>query len=140
VQYQPQRFYSEDSSKKKNLSIGSISLPENILTALPYIPFSIIGIVAAIIELIFIPRSEPKVRYHAAQGLAAQLGIWVVVAVLGFLSIGVDIAGTLSWIFSIVTTIMLLVFAYKAWKGEPIHIETVQDLTDWLEEKIAPNK
>ena len=140
VTYQPKAFYTESSDENKKLSIGSISLPENILMALPYIPFSIIGILAGILELIFIPKSEPKVRYHAAQGLAAQLGIWVVVAVLSFLSFGSDIASTISWIFSIVTTIMLLVFAYKAWKDEPIHIETVQDLTDWLEEKIAPHK
>jgi len=138
--YQPRAFYTESSGKNKKLSIGSISLPENILTALPYIPLSIIGILAGILELIFIPKSEPKVRYHAAQGLAAQLGIWVVVAVLGFLSFGSDIASTISWVFSIVTTIMLLVFAFKAFKGKPIHIATVQDLTDWLEEKIVPKK
>jgi hypothetical protein len=39
-----------------------------------------------------------------------------------------------------VTTIMLIAFAIKAWKGKPVHIETVDDLTNWLEEKIGPIK
>ena len=138
--YQPKPIYSGPKNSNKSLSIGNINLPENVLTALPYVPFSIIGIVAGILELVFIPKSEPKVRYHAAQGLAAQLGIWVVLAVLGFLSFGSDLVEAVSGIFWVVTTVMLLVFAYKAWKGKPIHIETVQDLTDWLEEKIAPQK
>ena len=43
-------------------------------------------------------------------------------------------------IFTIVTTIMLIVWAIKAWKGKPIHIETLDDLTNWLEEKIGPIK
>ena len=138
--FAPKKIYAEQPAESKNVSVGTISLPENILTALPYVPFSIIGIVAGIIELVFVPKSEPKVRYHAAQGLAAQLGIWVVLAGLGFLSWGSDIIDGVSFIFWAVTTVMLLIFAYKAFQGKPIHIETVQDLTDWLEDKIAPQK
>ncbi len=41
-------------------------------------------------------------------------------------------------IFQIVTTIMLIIFAIKAWKGKPVHIESVDDLTEWLEDKIKP--
>lgn len=139
VTYQPRPLYSDDPDTKKTHNIGSISLPENILTALPYIPFAYIGIIAGIIELIFIPKSEPKVRYHAAQGLAAQIGVWIVLAILGLFS-WTDLGDVASTIFYISTTIMLIVFAVKAWQGKPIHIETVQDLTDWLEEKIKPQK
>ncbi len=136
--YQPTALYKEPEPEQRSLKIGNISLPENILTALPYIPFSVIGLVAGIIELIFIPKSEPKVRYHAAQGVAAQTAIWIISAILGTISLGSDFAGTASWIFGLVTTIMLLVFAFKAWQGKPIHIESVESLTDWLEEKIKP--
>ncbi len=138
--YQPIPVYSGKPETVKNLSIGSISLPENILTMLPYIPFAFVGLIAGIVELIFIPKSEPKVRYHAAQGIAAHIAIWIVLTVLGFLGFASDAAEVIGTVFSIVTTIFLLVFAYKAWQGKPIHIETVQDLTDWLEEKIAPQK
>ena len=136
--YSPAPLYDEAPQETKTHNIGSISLPENILTALPYIPFTYIGLVAGIIELIFIPKSEPKVRYHAAQGIAAHVAVWVVLAGLSFLGFGTDLADVAATIFSIVTTIMLMIFAYKALKGKPIHIESVQDLTDWIEEKISP--
>ncbi len=138
--YQPSKFYTDTSNKNKTHKIGSVSLPENVLMALPYIPISIIGIAAALIELFFIPKSEPKIRYHAAQGLAAHIGILIVTSILGFASIGSDLADTASDIFWLVTAIMLIIFAFKAWKGKPIHIETVESLTDWLEEKIKPQK
>ena len=138
--YQPQKLYADQSDPGKTVSIGSISLPENILTALPYIPFAYIGVVAGIIELVFVPKSEPKVRYHAAQGIAAHVGIWIVLTILSMAGWGTDIADAIYWVFYAVTTVMLLLFAYKAWQGKPIHIETVQDLTDWLEDRIKPQK
>ena len=133
-------FVAPETTKHKKHAIGSVNLPENILMALPYIPFAYIGLIAGIIELFFIPRNEPRVRYHAAQGVAAHLGIALVTMILGFASIGSDLADTASTIFGIITTIMLIVFAFKAWQGKPIHIETVESLTDWLEEKISPQK
>ncbi len=135
--YQPQQFVDTEDAEKKSVNIGSISLPENILTALPYIPFAFIGIIAGFIELFLVPKSEPKVRYHAAQGLAANVGVWIVLTVLGFFN-WTDVGEVISLIFWLGTTIMLVVFAIKAWQGKPIHIETVQDLTDWLEDKIKP--
>ena len=135
--YQPKTIYSQDSETNKNHTLGNVSLPENVLIALPYIPF-MIGLIAGFIELFFIPKSEPKVRFHAAQGVAAHLGILIVTTILGFASLGSDLAETASGIFSFVTMIMLIIFAVKAWQGKPIHIESVQDLTDWLEDKIKP--
>ncbi|REJ75247.1 MAG: hypothetical protein DWQ47_07100 [Acidobacteria bacterium] len=140
VSQEPSSIYKAEQDENRSLKIGNISLPENILTALPYIPFAYLGLVAGIIELFLIPRSEPKVRYHAAQGVAAHVAIWIVTAILGMVGFGSDIASTASWIFSLVTTIMLLVFAFKAWQGKPIHIQSVESLTDWLEEKIKPQK
>ena len=138
--YQPQPLYTDDSDKNKSHNIGSISLPENVLLALPYVPFGPVGIIAAIIELIFIPKSEPKIRYHAAQGLAAQLGVWLILTILGstgWMFGGIEEIGDVFWIIS---TIMLVVFAVKAWRGKPIHIESVESLTDWLEDFIKPQK
>lgn len=128
----------DESAKNRRHTIGSITLPENILLALPYIPFAFIGLIAGIIELIFVPKNEPRLRYHAAQGVAAQIGVWLVITFLGLASFGSDLADVASTVFSIVTTICLLVFAFKAWQGKPIHIETVESLTDWIEEKISP--
>lgn len=124
----------ENSSSRK---VAKVGLPENILTALPYLPFYI-GLIAGILELLFVPKSETKVRFHAAQGLAAHLAILIITSILGGVGNipGLGLADAGNWIFQLVTTIMLVIFAIKAWKGKPVHIESVDKLTEWLEEKI----
>jgi uncharacterized membrane protein len=126
---------TEDISRK----VDKVGLPENVLTALPYIPFYI-GLISGILILLFVPKSEAKVRFHAAQGLAAHIGIFIVSAILGLVGNVTGLANVGNWIFQIFTMIMLIVFAIKAWQGEPVHIESVDDLTEWLEEKIKPVK
>ncbi|MGI8556272.1 MAG: DUF4870 domain-containing protein [Pyrinomonadaceae bacterium] len=134
VNYKHAKFaeMNESSSRK----VSKIGLPENILTAVPYIP-SFVGLIAGILLLLFTPKSENKVRFHAAQGMAAHIGILIVTSVLGFGHL-FGLAGTANIIFQIVTTVMLIIFALKAWRGKPIHIESVDELTNWLEEKIKP--
>lgn len=117
----------------------STPLPEKWLIGLPYVPFHV-GLVAGLILLLVIPKQETKVRFHAAQGLAAQVGILIVTTLLGAVGNVNDIGDVASAIFWIVTTIMLIIFAAKAWQGKPVHIESVEDLTNWLEDKIGPIK
>ena len=117
--------------------VEKIGLGENIVTAIPYIPW-FIGLVAGALLLFFLPKSETKARFHAAQGLAAHLGILVVSTILGILGnlTGVARAGGLA--FQVAATITLIVFAWKAYKGRPVHIAAIEGLTNWLEEKIHP--
>jgi uncharacterized membrane protein len=117
--------------------VERVGLPENILTAVPYIPWYL-GLIAGLLILFLVPRSEAKVRFHAAQGLAAHIGILIVTTILGIIGGVTDLANIGNFIFTLVTSIMLVVFAIKAWKGKPVHIESVDDLTNWLEEKISP--
>jgi len=126
---------NQASSRK----VAKAGLPEKWLIGLPYLPFSI-GLVAGLILLLILPKEETKVRFHAAQGLAAHVGILIVTTILGLVGNVTDLAELGSGIFTLVTTIMLIVFAIKAWKGKPVHIESVDDLTNWLEEKIGPIK
>lgn len=123
----------------KDRKVSKIGLPENILIALPYVPF-FVGLIAGVLELLFVPKSETKVRFHAAQGLAAHIGILIVTTILGIVGNmpGMGLADAGNGIFQVVTTVMLIIFAIKAWKGEPVHIESVDTLTEWLEEKIKP--
>ena len=137
----PANFYTAklnsqvgNSSKRK---VANIGLPENIMVALPYLP-SPVGLIASLVELFLVPKSETKVRFHAAQGLAAHIAILIISGILSAVS---GIAGYAVFggkIFTLVTTIMMIVFAFKAWKGKPVHIEPVDDLTEWLEDKIKP--
>lgn len=135
--YDPAAFAGADRSLTRK--VEKVGLPENMLIAAPYIPW-FIGFVAGLLILFLVPKSEQKVRFHAAQGLAAHIGIFIVTTILGFLSYGTDIASVGSAIFTLVTSIMLVVFAVKAWRGRPVHIESVDGLTNWLEEKIKPTK
>ena len=114
-------------------------IQEKWLIGIPYIPFTI-GLIAGLILLLIIPKEENKVRFHAAQGLAAHVGILIVTTILGIVGNVTDLAGVGSTIFTIVTTVMLVIFAIKAWSGKPVHIQAIDDLTNWLEEKIGPIK
>ena len=136
--YQTAKLYDKTATGDNSRKVAKVGMPENILVALPYIPF-FVGMVAGILELIFVPKSEAKVRFHAAQGLAAHLGILIITTILAIVDF-VPFAGTASSIFSLVTFIMLCIFAFKAWQGKPIHIESVESLTNWLEETIKPQK
>ncbi len=134
--YQTAKLY-DDMNQSSNRKVDKIGLPENILTALPYIPFYI-GLIAGLIILFIVPKSETKVRFHAAQGLAAHLAILIISAILRGIDKVTDFADFGLAIFQVVTMVMLIIFAVKAWQGKPIHIESVEDLTDWLEDKIKP--
>jgi uncharacterized membrane protein len=133
--YKISNLYKEDGSRK----VAKVGLPENILTTLPYLPFYI-GFIAGIVELFIVPKSETKVRFHAAQGLAAHLGILLITTALGIIGNITEIADVGNWIFGMVTFVMLIVWSIKAYQGKPVHIESVDDLTNWLEEKIKPQK
>lgn len=135
--YQP--YPLADTSETSSRRVKKIGLPENLLLGLPYLPFHI-GLVAGVIMLLLLPKDEARVRFHAAQGMAAHLGILIVTTVLGFLSNLTGLASVGNGIFQIVAFIMLIIFAIKAWRGKPVHIESVDDLTNWLEDKIGPVK
>lgn len=126
-----------DMGRSSSRKVAKLGLPENIMTAAPYFPWYI-GMVAGILTLLLVPRHEAKVRFHAAQGLAAHLGILAVTTILGIISNVTDMANIGNGIFQLVSTIMLIIFVIKAWRGKPIHIEAVDSLTTWLEEKISP--
>ncbi len=135
--FPPRGFTGEASSISRK--VEKVGLPENVLTAVPYIPWYL-GLVAGLLILFLVPKSEAKVRFHAAQGLAAHVGILIVQTILGIIGNATDMANIGNAIFTLVTSIMLVIFAIKAWKGKPVHIESVDDLTNWLEEKIKPRE
>lgn len=113
-------------------------IPEKWLIGLPYLPYA--GLFAGLILLLIIPKEENKVRFHAAQGLAANVAVWIVLTLLGIVGNVVSPADWAEGIFRIVSTVLLIIFAIKAWSGKPVHIQAVDDLTNWLEEKIGPIK
>jgi uncharacterized membrane protein len=118
--------------------IAGLGIPENVALVLPYVPFYI-GIVGAALELLLVPRTETRVRFHAAQGLALQLAMLAISLLLGFIGgiAGSRMGGTLFWFASLV---FLIVSIARVWKGETHHIAPLDEATSWLYERIEPRK
>lgn len=111
--------------------VPGLMFSERTLTALVYVPFTI-GFVAGFVVLLLASRSEAKLRFHAAQSLAAHIAILIISGLLSAVNQKFGAA-----IFGTVTTIMLIIFVLKAWKDRPIHIEAIEPMTEWLEEKVS---
>lgn len=118
--------------------VQKLGLAEKWACIAPYAPFYI-GLVAAIVELLMVPRTETRTRFHAAQGLALQL---VIIAVsLAFNLVGaITDSGLGGWVFGTAAFVFLIVSMFRVWGGQPHHLAPLDDATRWLNEKIEPKK
>jgi uncharacterized membrane protein len=116
--------------------VTRLGIPENIANILPYAPFYI-GLVAAVAELLIVPRHETRARFHAAQGFALQLAILAGSFIFGVVETVTDIGigGSLFWLASFV---FLLVSMWRVWDGKPHHIAPLDDATRWLNDRVKP--
>lgn len=119
-------------------AVPGLGLPEKITLALPYAPF-FIGAVAGVLELFLTPRSEPRARFHAAQGLALQLAAVTIKIIFNIIE---AITGTSSGgkVFWGISTVLFIIAMVRVSKGESVHVAAVDDATDWLNERIDPQK
>ncbi len=117
-------------------TVLGVGLPEKWAIMLPYAPFYI-GVVVSLIELFLTPRSEVRVRFHAAQGLAVNLAILIVQTLFGVVGAITDnsIGGKL---FGLAALIFLIISMVRVWKGEPHHIAPINDFTQWFNDHIKP--
>ncbi len=117
-------------------SVAGIGLPEKWAVMLPYAP-SYIGIVPALLELFLVPRSEVKVRFHAAQALALHVAILVIQTLFGVVGSITDssIGGNL---FKLAATVFLIISMIRVWKGEPHHIAPIAEPAQWFNQHIEP--
>ncbi|MDQ3907526.1 MAG: DUF4870 domain-containing protein [Acidobacteriota bacterium] len=119
-------------------NVAGVGIPEKWTAALPYAPFYI-GLVVSIIELLIVPRSEQRTRFHASQALGLHIGIIVVsfalrvVAMLG----GGGFGGFLFWLASFIFLIYSFV---RVWRGDHYRIPPLADATRWLDTSISPKK
>lgn len=125
-------------TKPGSRKVAGLGIPEKWAVMLPYVPF-FIAMVAAIIELLLVPRTERRMRFHAAQGLVLQIGITAISTLLGFANL---FSGrfTGASLFSAATFVFLIISMVRVWKGKPHHIALLDPLTEWVEEKINPRK
>ena len=118
--------------------VAGLNIPQRWANLLPYIPGHI-GAVAAVVELLLVPRTETRARFHAAQGLALQIAILILTGLFGFVSL---ISGSRfgSGLFSFASTIFLIVSMVRAFQGKPHHIAPLDEATKFFDEKIKPRK
>ena len=103
---------------------------------LPYAPFYI-GMVVSLLELFLVPRSEPRVRFHAAQAVSLNIAMLVVQTLFGVVEAVTD-NGIGGFLFGLASTIFLFVSMARVWKGKPHHNAPVNELTQWFNEHIQP--
>ncbi|HAF16515.1 MAG TPA: hypothetical protein DHU55_10590 [Blastocatellia bacterium] len=135
--YQPPPApYRHLDQKLSTRSVPGIGLPEKWAAMLPYCPWYI-GIVPALLVLFLVPRSEVKVRFHAAQALALQVAILVIhtlFSVVGLIT-GNTVGGSL---FKVAAIVFLIISMVRVWKGEPHHLAPLAEPTEWFNEHIEP--
>lgn len=132
--YQPPPVATKPGSRK----VAGLGIPEKWAVMIPYVPF-FIAIVGCIVELVLAPRTETRVRFHAAQGLVLQIGITAISTLLGFADLFSN-RFTGAGLFSAATFVFLVISMIRVWKGKPHHIGLLDPLTKWVEEKINPRK
>lgn len=128
--------YRPPGQKPSGRSVAGIGLPEKWALALPYAPFYI-GVVVALLELFLVPRGEPRVRFHAAQGLALHVAILVVQTLFGVVG-AVTGSSVGSSLFGLAATIFLIISLVRVWKGKPHHIAPIAEPSQWFNEHIEP--
>ena len=117
----------------ENAKVKGIGIKEKTVVAFSYFPG--VGFALGLLVLFLAPSTESKARFHAAQSVAAHAFIGVAITILNLIN-----AGAAAKIFGSITSIVMLVFTYKAWKGKPVYIESVSQATEWLEEMTSPKK
>ncbi len=134
----PSSPYNAPGAAPSSRPVAKLGIGENIATVLPYAPFYI-GLVAAVIELLIVPRHETRTRFHAAQGLALQLVILAGSFIFGVIEVITDsgLGGTL---FGIAALIFLIVSMLRVWQGKPHHIAPLDEGTRLLNERLNPMK
>jgi uncharacterized membrane protein len=118
--------------------VNGLGIPEKWAVALPYLPFYL-AVLIAIVELVLVPRTESRVRFHASQALTIQLGITVISILLtlgGMISSRYTGAG----LFTFATSILLVISMIRVWKGKPVVIPPLEEARKWFDEKIRPRK
>lgn len=135
--YQPTPMAVQDMSHASDRKVRGIGIAEKWIIGLPYLPVWL-GLVAGFVLLLITPKEENKVRFHAAQGFAAQIAIGIVSLLIGIIGNGIFDSNAGSRVFGAITTVLMIIFAVKAFRGKPVHIEVLDDLTNWLEDKLGP--
>ena len=139
AQYQQQQppltYQQQVTNPPTSRPVLGLGLPEKWSVLLAYAPY--VGIVASLVELFLASRREVRVRFHASQALALHLTILILSTIFNVLTaVG---AGSLGeGIFSIASTVFLVISMVRVWRGEPHRIAPLAEPAQWFNEHIEP--
>lgn len=120
-------------------TVSGLGIPERWAVMLPYLPFWL-AIVASVIELLLVPRTESRVRFHASQGLVLQIGITAISMLLTFAGLLAGGRFTGASFFNVATVVFLVIAMIRVFKGKPLALTPLDEPRKWLDEKIKPRK
>ena len=126
------------SYKQGANKVAGLGIPEKWAVALPYLPFWL-AIVVSIVELLLVPRTETRTRFHASQALALQIGVTAISMLLTF-------AGLMSGrftgasLFNLATFVFFVIAMIRVFKGKSLVVQILDEPRKWLDEKIKPRK
>lgn len=118
--------------------VEGLGIQERWAVLIPYLPFWL-GIVAAVVELLMVPRSESRVRFHASQALVLQLAITALSTFLGFLGLITNHV-TGAGLFRFASFVFLVIGMIRVFQGKSFVITLLDEPRRWLDEKIRPRK
>lgn len=134
--------------KPHTRTVGGTGLPENALVTAVYAPL-FIGVIPALAELLLVPRTEHRVRFHAAQALALHTGIFALGFLLRFVGglasvalggFGSFLSGLASIVLAFASFVFLVMLMMRAWNGTIAPIEALTAAARWLNQKIEPQR
>ena len=138
TQYQPPQniYQAPGGTRQTSRPISGIGLPEKWALMLAYAP-AYIGLIVSLLELFLVPRRETKVRFHASQAVALNIGALIIQTIFGVISTltGSSFGGNL---FRVATTVFFVISMIRVWKGETHRIAPLAEPAKWFNDHIEP--
>jgi uncharacterized membrane protein len=138
TQYQPKQnvYQAPQAACTSSRPILGLGIPEKWAVTLAYAPFYV-GLVVSLLELFLVPRKEVKVRFHASQAVALNIGVLIVHTLfkaIGAIT-GSSFGGFLFWLAALIFFIVSMV---RVSKGEEHRIAPLAEPAQWFNEHIEP--
>ena len=94
----------------------NVTSDDKLWAALSYVFAPIVGIIVFLMED---KKARPFVKFHAVQSIVASVAVWILVAIIATVTLGIGgICAPLVWF-------VFLYWAYKAYQGEMVNIPVV---------------
>jgi len=138
TQYQQKQniYQAPQTAYTSSRPILGLGIPEKWAVTLAYAPFYV-GLVVSLLELFLVPRKEVKVRFHASQAVALNIGVLIIHTLfkaIGAIT-GSSFGGFLFWLAALVFFIVSMV---RVSKGEEHRIAPLAEPAQWFNEHIEP--